>query len=52
MHFHLKQSSEEIIVEETPLEEAAIKNKRIEEIINTISHIPQSILHFEETPLP
>ncbi|MBK6731635.1 MAG: hypothetical protein IPG60_12005 [Bacteroidetes bacterium] len=45
-------SSEEIIVEETPLEEAAIKNKRIEEIINTISHIPQSILHFEETPLP
>ena len=34
------------------MEEAAIKNKRIEEIINTISHIPQSILHFEETPLP
>lgn len=45
-------NKEEIIEEEIPMEEASVENSRIEEVPNINSHIPQSILHFEETPLP
>ncbi|HET8964074.1 MAG TPA: hypothetical protein VFM99_09265 [Chitinophagales bacterium] len=46
-------NKKEIIEDETPLEETVvIENNPIEEVPNIISHIPQSILHFEETPLP
>lgn len=46
-------NKKEIIEDETPLEETVvIENTPMEEIPNIISRKPQSILHFEETPLP